>query len=39
MNILYDEKIDGKLHHVDRAELMAAMRAAMPDPEIKHKVT
>ncbi|MBS0370396.1 MAG: glycolate oxidase subunit GlcD [Proteobacteria bacterium] len=36
MNILYDEKIDGELHHVDRAELMAAMRAAMPDLEILH---
>jgi len=37
MNILYDEKIDGPLKDVDRAELLADMRAALPDLEILHR--
>ncbi|MDE2439942.1 MAG: glycolate oxidase subunit GlcD [Betaproteobacteria bacterium] len=36
MNILYDERIDGKLNHVDQAELLASLRGALPDLEILH---
>lgn len=36
MNILYDEKIDGVLKTVDRAELLDALRRALPDLEILH---
>ncbi len=37
MNILYDERIDGHLHHVDKADLLAEMQARLPDLEILHR--
>ena len=37
MSILYDERIDGPLHRVDRAELLSALRAQLPDLEILHR--
>lgn len=37
MNILYDEEIDGVLHKVDRADLLAALRQALPDLLILHR--
>lgn len=36
MNILYDEHIDGELKHVPQAELLAALRTALPDLELLH---
>ncbi len=36
MNILYDERIDGELKHVEQAELLAALRRAVPDLELLH---
>ncbi|CAK15948.1 glycolate oxidase subunit GlcD [Pseudomonas entomophila] len=38
MNILYDEHIDGPLPSVDKAALLAALRDALPDLEILHRV-
>ena len=37
MNILYDEEIDGALHKVDRADLLAQLRQALPDLLILHR--
>ena len=37
MNILYDEEIDGVLHKVDRADLLAELRQALPDLLILHR--
>ncbi|EJT82713.1 glycolate oxidase subunit GlcD [Pseudomonas putida S11] len=37
MNILYDERVDGALPDVDRAALLQALRAALPDLEILHR--
>jgi len=37
MNILYDEDIDGALSKVDRADLYAELRQAMPDLLILHR--
>ncbi|MED5609292.1 MULTISPECIES: glycolate oxidase subunit GlcD [unclassified Pseudomonas] len=37
MNILYDERLDGALPKVDKAALLAEMRAALPDLEILHE--
>ena len=37
MSILYDERIDGRLHRVDRAELMAEIQARLPDMEVLHR--
>ena len=31
MNILYDEEIDGVLHKVDRADLLAELCQLLPD--------
>lgn len=36
MNILYDEKIDGALKRMDRRELLAEIRAALPDLDVLH---
>lgn len=36
MNILYDERIDGELKHVEQADLLAALRRAVPDLELLH---
>lgn len=37
MNILYDERLDGALPKVDKAALLAELRAALPDLEILHE--
>ena len=37
MNILYDEEIDGVLHKVDRADLLAELRQRLPDLLILHR--
>lgn len=37
MNILYDEEIDGALSKVDRADLFAELRRAVPDLLILHR--
>lgn len=37
MNILYDEEIDGVLHKVDRADLLAELCQALPDLLILHR--
>ncbi len=38
MNILYDERIDGPMPSVDKAALLAALRTALPDLDILHRV-
>lgn len=38
MNILYDERIDGPMPNVDKAALLAALRTALPDLDILHRV-
>jgi glycolate oxidase len=37
MSILYDERIDGALPRVDRAELLAEIQARLPDLEVLHR--
>ncbi|WP_258909206.1 glycolate oxidase subunit GlcD [Pseudomonas putida] len=37
MNILYDERVDGALPAVDQAELLQALRSALPDLEVLHR--
>ncbi|SDI33700.1 glycolate oxidase subunit GlcD [Pseudomonas panipatensis] len=37
MNILYDERLDGALPKVDKAALLAELRAALPDLDILHE--
>jgi len=37
MNILYDERVDGALPAVDQAELLQALRSALPDLDILHR--
>ncbi|MFV3402654.1 MULTISPECIES: glycolate oxidase subunit GlcD [Pseudomonas] len=37
MNILYDSVLDGPLPNVDKAALLAALRAALPDLAIVHR--
>ena len=37
MNILYDERVDGELPKVNKAELLAALHALMPDLDILHR--
>ena len=36
MNILYDERVDGPLPAIDQADVLAALRAALPDLEVLH---
>ncbi len=36
MNVLYDEKIDGVLKRMDRAELLAEIRGLLPDLDVLH---
>ncbi|QVM94022.1 glycolate oxidase subunit GlcD [Pseudomonas entomophila] len=38
MNILYDERIDGPMPCVDKAALLAALRTALPDLDILHRI-
>ena len=38
MSILYDERIDGPLPSIDKAALLAALGAALPDLDILHRV-
>ena len=37
MNILYDERVDGRLPAIDQAEVRGALRRALPDLEILHR--
>ena len=37
MNILYDERVDGALPAVDKANVLAQLRQALPDLEILHR--
>ncbi len=37
MNILYDERVDGALPAVDKANVLAQLRHALPDLEILHR--
>ena len=36
MNILYDERVDGALHSVDRAEFLHTLQSRLPDLDILH---
>ena len=37
MTSLYDERIDGALHKVDKTELLQALRDTLPDLEVLHR--
>ncbi|HAB64092.1 MAG TPA: FAD-binding oxidoreductase, partial [Pseudomonas sp.] len=37
MNILYDERVDGELPKVDKAALVADLKAQLPDMDILHR--
>lgn len=37
MNILYDERVDGRLPAIDQAEVLGALRSALPDLEMLHR--
>ena len=37
MSILYDERVDGPLHRVDRAALLAEIESRLPDLEVLHR--
>ena len=37
MNILYDERVDGELPKVDKAALLAELKAQLPDMDILHR--
>ena len=37
MTILYDERIDGALHKVDKTELLRVLRDTLPDLEVLHR--
>ena len=37
MNILYDERVDGALPAIDKAQLLQALQARLPDLDILHR--